>query len=95
MPFIGKFGFRSGREIKKFENLKYKIGESGTPILIENSIAYIECEVIGKTDVFTHTVFFGKVINAEIISDEEPMTYAYYHEIKGKVPKNAPTYIKD
>ncbi|MBC7128104.1 MAG: flavin reductase [Thermoplasmatales archaeon] len=94
LVFIGKFGFRSGREIKKFENLNYKIGKSGAPIPTDYSVAYIECEIIEKIDIFTHTIFFGKVIDAEIVSDEEPMTYAYYHEIKGKVPKSAPTYIK-
>ncbi|MEM2935130.1 MAG: flavin reductase family protein [Candidatus Thermoplasmatota archaeon] len=95
LPFIGKFGFRSGREIKKFENLNYKTGKSGAPIPIDYSIAYLDCEVIEKIDIFTHTIFFGKVIDGEILSDEEPMSYAYYHEIKGRVPKFAPTYIKD
>lgn len=95
LQFIGKFGFRSGRDAKKFENLRCKIGKSGAPIVIEYSIAYIECEVIEKIDIFTHTVFFGKIIDAEILSNEEPMTYEYYHEIKGKIPKSAPTYIKD
>jgi rubredoxin len=36
------------------------------------------------------------VVDADIIKDDEPMTYAYYREIKGgKSPKTAPTYIKE
>ena len=41
----------------------------------------------------THTVFLGEVVSADDYSDENPMTYKYYHEkLKGSSPKNAPTY---
>ena len=44
----------------------------------------------------THTVFLGEVTGAGVLNDDEPMTYAYYHNvIKGKSPKNAPTYRGD
>ncbi|MEW6420018.1 MAG: rubredoxin [Nitrospirota bacterium] len=97
MKFIGRFGFKCGRDFNKFEDLSYKIGViTGSPVVLENTIGYLECEVIDSLDVGTHTVFIGKIIDAEIIKDEEPMTYAYYHEIKGgKSPKTAPTYIKE
>ena len=97
MKFIGHFGFKSGRELDKFEGMHYKVGVTGAPIIIENSIAYLEAKVVGSLDVGTHTVFIGEVVGAEVIDEyEEPMTYAYYHEVKrGKSPKNAPTYIKE
>ena len=95
MKFIGDFGFKSGREIDKFKDVKYKIGATGAPIVLENSIGYLEVEVIGSMDVETHTVFLGKVVDAQMIKDVEPMTYAYYHEIKrGTSPSTAPTYVK-
>ncbi|MDO9565810.1 MAG: flavin reductase family protein [Candidatus Desulfaltia sp.] len=94
MKFIGRFGFKSGREIDKFESIDYKIGATGTPIVLENSIGYLEAEIINTLDVGTHVVFVGKVVDAQILKDGEPMTYAYYREIKGgKAPKAAPTYI--
>lgn len=94
MKFIGRFGFKSGREIDKFENIDYKIGTTGTPIVLENSIGYLEAEVINTRDEGTHVVFVGKVVDAQILKDGKPMTYAYYREIKGgKAPKAAPTYI--
>ncbi|NQT09993.1 MAG: flavin reductase [Desulfobacteraceae bacterium] len=94
MKFIGRFGFKSGREIDKFEGIDYQVGATGTPIVLDNSIGYIEAEVINTLDAGTHVLFVGKVVDAQIIKDGEPMTYAYYHEVKGgKAPKAAPTYI--
>jgi ferric-chelate reductase [NAD(P)H] len=94
MKFIGRFGFKSGREIDKFEGVDYQVGVTGTPIVLENSIGYLETEVINTLDVGTHVVVVGKVVDAQILKDGEPMTYAYYHEVKGgKAPKAAPIYI--
>jgi flavin reductase (DIM6/NTAB) family NADH-FMN oxidoreductase RutF/rubredoxin len=96
MKFIGRFGFKCGRDFDKFEDIKYKVSVSGAPVVLENAIGYLECQVTGSLDVGTHTIFIGKVVDAEIIKDDEPMTYEYYHEIKGgKSPKTAPTYIKE
>ena len=96
MKFIGHFGFKSGREIDKFKDIKYRVGITGAPIVLENTIGYLEVEVINSLDVGTHTVFIGKMVDAGIIKEGEPMTYAYYHEVKkGRSPKTAPTYIKE
>jgi len=47
-------------------------------------------------NVGTHTFFVGKVVDSDIIKKDEPMTYAYYHRVKGgKTPVKAPTYIKE
>lgn len=95
LQFIGQFGFKSGREMDKFKDIKYKTGKTGAPILMENTLGYLEAEVINSLDVGTHTIMIGRVVDAEIIKDGEPMTYAYYHEVKrGTSPKTAPTYIK-
>jgi flavin reductase (DIM6/NTAB) family NADH-FMN oxidoreductase RutF/rubredoxin len=95
LKFIGSFGFRSGREIDKFEGVNFKIGKTGTRIVLDNSIAYLEAEVIDEIEVGTHTLFIGKVVDADILNGEEPMTYAYYHEVKrGTTPSSAPTYIR-
>jgi len=89
---IGTFGFKSGKDVNKFESVKYD-NIQGMPV-IKDCCAYIICEVINKMETDTHTVFLGTVIDADVLSDGEPMTYAYYHKvIKGKSPKNAPTYI--
>ncbi len=96
LPFIGLFGFKSGRTFDKFKNVKYKVGISKAPVVLDNSVGYIECELDNSVDVGTHTIFMGKAVAAEMISDAEPMTYDYYHKvIKGKTAKNAPTYIEE
>ncbi len=96
MKFIGTFGFRCGRDIDKFDGVNFRIGKTKTPIVTDYSIAFIEMKISDKIDVGTHTIFVGKVIDADILSDENPMTYEYYHKVKGGYsPKTAPTYYKE
>jgi flavin reductase (DIM6/NTAB) family NADH-FMN oxidoreductase RutF/rubredoxin len=96
MTHIGIFGYQSGRDIDKFKGIKYKIGKTGSPIVIDHVLAYIEAELINQIDVVTHTIFIGKIVDADVLTNDRCMTYEYYHIIKGgKSPKNAPTYIKD
>jgi len=94
LPFIGNFGFKSGRDIDKFKNINFKVGQSGSPIVIDNAAAYFEAEVIQEVDAGTHTIFIGKVIEAEVFNEQPVMTYEYYHQVKrGTTPKTAPSYI--
>jgi len=96
MPFIGKFGFRSGRDIDKFEQVDYRIGKTGAPIVLDNTVAFLEAEVIESIDIETHTLFIAKIVACQSLDDDgEPMTYAYYRDVKhGRTPKTAATYIK-
>lgn len=95
MNFIGNFGFKSGREVDKFNNVKYKLSKNNVPIILDNSIGYIEVKVLKNVDMSTHTIFIGEVNDAEILSNHQVMTYQYYHEcMGGRSPKNAPTYDK-
>jgi rubredoxin len=64
------------------------------PIVLDNTLGYFELDCMSQIDVGTHSVFIGKVRDAQIINDAEPLTYAYYHQVKkGYASKNAPTYI--
>jgi flavin reductase (DIM6/NTAB) family NADH-FMN oxidoreductase RutF/rubredoxin len=94
LPFIGTFGFNSGRQIDKLKGVNYKFGRTGAPVILENANACYEAEVIQDIDVGTHTIFIGRVVAAEILSDAPGMTYDYYHKVKrGVTPKSAPSYI--
>ena len=96
MTFIGLFGFKSGRDIDKFKDTRTKPGVTGIPILLDYSLGFIEAEVESELDCGTHTIFLGKVVEADVISNGQPMTYAYYQNVKGgKSPKTAPTYDSD
>lgn len=64
--------------------------------VVKNSAAYIVCDVEKTLEADTHTVFLGKVTDADVLENKPPMTYAYYHNVvKGKTAKNAPTYIEE
>ena len=97
MSFVGRFGFRSGREIDKFEQINFKIGRTGSPIVLDNTVGFIEAEVAQSIDVVTHTLFIAKIVACETLDGgKEPMTYAYYRDIKhGRTPKTAATYIRE
>ena len=91
---IGTFGFWSGKDTNKFEKVAYSVKDY-MPV-INDSCGYIACEVIDSMETATHTVFLGEVKGAEAFGDREAMTYSYYHKvIKGKSPKNAPTYLPE
>lgn len=91
---IGTFGFQSGKDVNKFDSVAYELKDF-MPV-IKDACAYITCEVIDKMETETHTVFLGKVMDADELSKQDAMTYAYYHKVvKGKSPKNAPTYIAE
>jgi len=96
LSFIGHFGFKSGREIDKFKDINYRLGETKAPIVLDHSLAYIEVKVINQVDVGTHTIFIGELVGADVLTEGEPMTYAYYHQVKrGTIPKTAPSYIEE
>lgn len=89
---IGALGFKSGRDADKFAGLDAYV-EDGLPLLRENTCGHLICDVVGRHEQGSHTVFFAKVTNAFGKNDNPPMTYEYYHRvIKGSAPKNAPTY---
>lgn len=96
LSLIGRFGFKSGREVDKFEGGAYRLGKNGCPIIAEHTVGYLEGKVTRQLDAGTHTIFMGEVVEGELLDDAEPMTYAYYHEVKrGTTPETAPTYIEE
>ena len=91
---IGTFGFQSGKDVNKFDGVEAVVKEGLS--VVTDACSYLVCKVIDKMETATHTVFLGEVIAADVLKDEEAMTYAYYHKVvKGKSPKNAPTYIAE
>lgn len=93
---ISRFGYKSGKEINKFEGIEHIYGELNIPIVKQGIIAYFECEITQTVDVGTHLLFIGDLVHNEMLDgSKEPLTYSDYHKIRNmKSPKNAPTYIK-
>ena len=91
---IPVFGFQSGRDVNKFEN--FETEEVYGLKVLKDSAGYIVCDVINQMETETHTIFLGKIAEGDILKDEIPMTYAYYHQVKkGTSPKAAPTFIEE
>ena len=94
LKFIGRFGFRCGRDIDKLDGVSHRIGVTGSPIVLDYTVAYLDCRVTHRVDVGTHSLFLGEVVDCGPVGEGQPMTYAYYHDVvKGRSPDRAPTYI--
>ncbi len=92
---LGKFGYRSGRDIDKFSDTNYHVGVNGDALIDESAVAQLDCTVVQELDMGTHVLFVARVDEAENCENSEsPMTYRYYREVKkGQSSKFAPTYV--
>ncbi len=89
---IKTFGYSSSRDIDKFVNFEYE-EINNLPVITKDTSSYLICEVINRIDCNTHDLFIGQVKETNKVSNNTPMTYKYYHEVrKGTSPKNAPTF---
>ena len=83
---IKHFGFQSGRDVDKFGNITPPTDCNDVPYLGWQSCVVISGKVVEQHDLGTHTLFIAEVVDAKVLSDKEPITYAkYQNEIK---PKN-------
>lgn len=95
MSVIAAFGFKSGKDEDKFHSYAHAMDSFNIPYLVENVTARLTCKVVKTVDVGTHIMFIGELLEAQTLSKEEVMTYAYYQSVKkGKTPVNAPGYQK-
>lgn len=91
---IGRFGFFSSRDTDKYSSFGFDVigfvpcvrGKFAGRLILEAE-SFVDCE--------THVLVIARLIDTAP-GDGIPMTYAYYHDvIKGKSPRNAPTYRPD
>ena len=93
LPFIGQFGFKSGRDIDKLSGVGCLAEGPDCPLVTDHAVAVMAAKVVNQLAMRTHTLFVGEVTYAKVLNKEIPLTYAAYHEIKrGKTPEKAPTY---
>ena len=79
------FGFNSMRDMNKFENIDTTEIE-GVPV-INDTLGYMICEIVDSIPNDTHTLFIGKLIEADVFDDSKEMTYGYYQEHKDEMFK--------
>lgn len=93
MDVIRRFGFQSGKDIDKYEGITHREDRQQIPYVSEHTCAYYTCKVVSHLDVGSHVIFVGEVVDMEVLSEEEVMTYAYYHQVKnGTTPKKASSH---
>lgn len=83
MDIVKTFGFNSMRDINKFESVD--IEEVNGINVIKDSLGYMICDVIDTIENETHTLFIGRMVEGDVFSEEEPMTYGYYQEHKDEL----------
>lgn len=93
IPVIGCFGYQTSAEFDKFAEFETKVDANGCPYVPEGATASFTCKLVQQLDVGTHILFIGEVQDAEVTSEDNPMSYSYYHVVKkGKTPPKAPSY---
>lgn len=96
MELIGAFGFRTSRDFDKFSGCPHGLDAAEVPYVTSQGVARFSVRVEQTVDVGTHLIFIGEVEEAERLSDDAPMTYAYYHSVlRGKTPPKASSYLPD
>ena len=72
------FGFRSGRNVDKFEGAEVLRSDNGLVFLPRYINAFMSLKVEQAVDLDTHTMFICSLTECRVISDAETMTYTYY-----------------
>lgn len=85
VDIIKTFGLNSMRDINKFENIP--TNEIMDLPIIEDSLGYMICEKIDAISNETHTLFIGRLIEADVYKEEPAMSYNYYQEHKDELLK--------
>ena len=95
MQLIGTFGFHTSTELDKFAQHASARDEAGMPYVAEQCCAWFSAKVVSELDLGTHVLFVGEVQECAKVADAAaPMTYAFYHQVKGgKTPSKASSYL--
>lgn len=95
MQLIGTFGFHTSTELDKFAQHATARDEAGMPYVAEQCCAWFSAKVVSELDLGTHVLFVGEVQECAKVADAAaPMTYAFYHQVKGgKTPPKASSYL--
>lgn len=72
------FGFRSGRNVDKFDTITPLHSDNGLAFLPQYINSFMSLKVEQYIDLDTHGMFICSVTEARVISDAETMTYTYY-----------------
>lgn len=69
------FGYTSGKNVDKFENIDYALSESGLPILEKAVSHFLEAKVISSHEAGDHKIIVAEVIDIKKLSDKTPLIF--------------------
>ncbi len=75
---VKNFGFYTGRERDKFNNIPFKPGSNGCPV-IDGVHSYMECEVLNAMDGGDMTPFLVKVSEGKVFDSGNWMTLSDFY----------------
>lgn len=76
-----RFGFRSGRDVDKFEDFEdFQTADNGIRYVTKGTNSYLLAKVVMTQDLGSHTLLIAEVTKAEVFSDDASVTYDYYHK---------------
>ena len=83
-------GVKSGRDVDKFADLQMPKDCNDIPYMGWNACAVISGKVVEQQDLGTHTLFIAEVVDAKLINENAPLTYADYQtKVKPKAEPKA------
>lgn len=82
MDLVKGFGLRSSKDVDKFEGYEIRHDEKGTPWVAEGALSQMSCDIKTIIDEGDHLLLLGQVTEAQVLSQGEAMTYAYYRSLK-------------
>lgn len=89
---IKHFGFQSGRNVDKMSEIPFPTDMNGIPYMGWHACSVISGKVVDQTDLGSHTLFIAEVVDAKVLSDNAPLTYAdYQNNVKPKPEKKVET----
>lgn len=76
---IKHWGFQSGRDVDKFHGITSLATDvNDVPYIPWHSCAIISGKVLECHELGTHTLFIAEVVEAKVLGENKPATYAFY-----------------
>ncbi len=82
---IQTFGLQSMRDVNKFERIATE-DVNEVPIILD-SLGYMLCDVVETFENDTHTLFIGRLLEADVFQEAEELSYQYYQNHKEEILK--------
>ena len=69
-----RFATKDSASAHGLENVPHRFAVTGAPI-IEGCLGYLDCRIVATYPMGDHTIFIGRVEEADIVSDGDPLIF--------------------